>query len=80
MFCIQDHRKIKGKMSMLRKIKGVDIGDLGLEEWVHILGTYPLTDEVGMGIACVTLRLSMRKGSYVGQLQWNITRKASISW
>ena len=41
---------------MLRKITGLDIGDLVLEEWMPPMGTYTLTDEVGMGIKFVTLR------------------------
>ena len=65
---------------MLRNMIGVSIGDLGWEEWMHSLGPYPLKYELGMGIACVTLRLYLRKGRYVGHLQWDNTRKAPNSW
>ena len=65
---------------MLRKIKGVDIVDLGLEEWMHPLGPYLFTDVVGMGITFVPLMLSLRKGRYVGKLQWDSTRKAQTAW
>ena len=45
-----------------------------------LLDPYLLIDEVGMGIACMTLRLSLQKGRYVGNLQWNSICKAPISW
>ena len=61
--------KIKGTVSMLRQITVVDMGYLGLEELMPPLGTYMLTDELGMGISCVMLRLLLRKGRYVGHLQ-----------
>ena len=35
------------------------------------MGPYLLKDEVGMGVACVTLRMSLRKMRYVGHLQWD---------
>ena len=44
------------------------------------MGTYLLKVEVGMGLACVTLRLSLRKGVYVGHIQWDSTRKALTAW
>ena len=33
-----------------------------------------------MGVASVNLRLSMRKGRYVGRLWWDSIRKASMEW
>ena len=45
-----------------------------------LLDPYLLIDEVGMRIACMTLRLSLQKGRYVGNLQWNSIWKAPISW
>ena len=65
---------------MIRKMIGMAIGDLCLEEWMLRLIPYPLTDEVGMGITCVTLRLSLQKGKYVGNLQWDRMRKAPTEW
>ena len=44
------------------------------------MGTYLLKGEVGMRLACVTLRLSLRKGVYVGHIQWDSTRKAPMKW
>ena len=44
------------------------------------MGTYILKGEVLMGVACVTLRLSLRKGVYVGHLQWEIMRKYQTAW
>ena len=45
-----------------------------------LLGTYPFTDEMVMGIACVTFNLSLRKGGYSGHLQWCIMRKSLTAW
>ena len=39
------------------------------------MGTYLLKGEVFMGVACVTLRLSLRKGIYVGHIQCDGMRK-----
>ena len=39
-----------------------------------------LIDEVGMVIACMTLRLSMSKVRYVVHLQWDIMRKPPTAW
>ena len=44
------------------------------------LGPYILKDEVRMGVACVTLRLSLIKGGYVGHLQWEKMRKPPTTW
>ena len=44
------------------------------------MGTYILKGEVLMGVACVTLRLSLRKGVYVGHPQWEIMRKYQTAW
>ena len=32
-----------------------------MEYWLTYLGTYPLKDEVGIGVACVTLRMYLRE-------------------
>ena len=61
---------------MLRKMRNMAREDLELEDLLPPLGPYPLKDEVGIGVACVTLRMSLRKGRYVGHLQWDITRNA----
>ena len=44
------------------------------------MGTYILKGKVLMGVACVTLRLSLRKWVYVGHIQWESTRKAQAAW
>ena len=44
------------------------------------LGPYPLKDEVGMEVACVTFRMSLRKGKYFGHLQWYSKRKFPTYW
>ena len=33
-----------------------------------------------MVVACVTLRLSLRKGIYVGHIQWDIMSKSPTAW
>ena len=53
--------------------------ELVLEDWLPTLGTYTLKDKVGMGVMCVNLRTSPRKGRYVGHLQWDIMRKDPTS-
>ena len=53
---------------------------MGLEGWFPLLGPYAFKDEVGMELACVTLRLSLRKGVYVVHLQWDIMRKSLTEW
>ena len=40
------------------------------------MGTYLLKGEVFMGVACVTLTLSLRRGVYVGHIQCDSMRKS----
>ena len=44
------------------------------------ISAYLLKGELLIGLACVTLRLSLRKGVYVGHLQWDSMRKAQTEW
>ena len=44
------------------------------------MGTYILQDEVGMGLACMTLSISLRKRRHVGHLQWNPMQKGKMKW
>ena len=44
------------------------------------MGTYMLKGELGMGVACLTSRLSLRKGVYVGHIQCDSTRKLPTTW
>ena len=44
------------------------------------MGTYLLNGKVLMGVACVTLRLSLRKGVYAGHIQWDSMRKDHTAW
>ena len=53
---------------------------MGLEYFLPPLGLYPLKDEVVMGVACVTLRVLLQKGRYVGHPQWDIMMKFPIAW
>ena len=54
--------------------------ELGLEGVFTPLGTYPLKGEVLIRVACLTLRFSLIKGIYVGNIQWDIMRKAQREW
>ena len=33
-----------------------------------------------MGVACVALRISLRRGRYVGNIQWDSMRKGPTAW
>ena len=50
---------------MLRKWEVTAREELVLEDWFPLMGPYTINDEVDMGLACVTLRLSLRKGIYI---------------
>ena len=63
---------------MLKNMGTMDREGLTLEDWFPNLGIYHLKDEVGMVVVCVTLRMSLRAGRYVGHLMWDITRKVLI--
>ena len=41
-------------LTVLRKLGITAKEELRLEDWFPPLGPYPLKDEVGMGVACVT--------------------------
>ena len=51
-----------------------------MEDWFPPLGLYPLKDEVGMGVVCVTLRLALIKGRYIGHPKWDSMRKVPRAW
>ena len=44
------------------------------------MGTYMFRGEVFMGVACVTLRLSIRKGINIWHIQWGKMRSAPTEW
>ena len=67
---------VRGTVAILRNMGIMAKEELGLEGLFPPLGTYPLKWEVLMGVACVTLIFSLRKGIYVGNIQWDIIRKA----
>ena len=50
-------------------------GELGLETWLPPMAPHLIVDEVGMSLVCIILRLSLRKGRYANQLQWESMRK-----
>ena len=60
----------------MRKMGIMANEELGLEGLFPPLGTYPLKGKVLMGVACVTLMFSLRKGIYIGNIQWDIMGKA----
>ena len=66
---------VRGNLTMLRKMGIMVREELGLEDWLPPLGPYPLKEEMLIGLACVNFRVSLRKGRYVGHLQWDSMRK-----
>ena len=44
------------------------------------MSTNLLKRDVGMGVACVTSRFSLRKGVYIGHIQWCNMMKTLTSW
>ena len=44
------------------------------------MGTYMLKVQVGMGVTCIKLRLSLIKGIYDGHIQWESMSKAQTEW
>ena len=65
---------------MLRKMRKMAREELGLEYWLPPLGHYPLKDEVGIGVASITMIISLSKGRYVGHLQGYNMRKGPTAW
>ena len=68
-FCSRETGAVRGYLTMLRKIGKMSREEIGLEYWFRSLGAYPLKYEEVIGVACVTLRMSLRKGIYGGHLQ-----------
>ena len=77
---IREPGTLRGNLTMLSNMGKMSREELGLEYWLPPLGTYPLKDEVSIVVVCVTLRMYLRKGRYVGHLQWESMRKVPISW
>ena len=44
------------------------------------MGPYSLRNNVGVWVVCVTPRLSLINGIYVGHLQWDSMRKSPTAW
>ena len=53
---------------------------LGIVGELTDMGTFPLRYEIGMVVVCYTLIISIRKGKYVGHLQWDRTIKFPTEW
>ena len=71
---------VRGNLTILRKMENMASQELVLEDWLPPLGPYPLKYEVGIGVACVTLIMSLRKGRYVGHPQWDSMSKGLTEW
>ena len=65
---IREPGTVRGNFNMLRNMGTMAMEELGLQDWFPPLGPYLLKKEVAMGVACVTLRISIRIGRYVGNL------------
>ena len=79
-FWSQEPGTVMGNLIILRKMVMMTKEQLGLEVFPPLLGTYPLKGQLGMRVACVTFRLYLIKGVYVGHLQWDSMRKAPTAW
>ena len=44
------------------------------------MGTYLLKGEVLMGLECVTFKMPLIKGVYIGHLQWDSMKKSQTAW
>ena len=53
---------------------------MGLYGWFPPMGPYSLRNNVGVWVVCVTPRLSLINGIYVGHLQWDSMRKSPTAW
>ena len=67
-FWIRAPVTVMGSLITMEKSRKLYREDFGLEEWLPTLGTYPLNYEVGTGLACMILRLSLRNGRNTGHL------------
>ena len=67
---------VKNGLITLKSIYEVGYEVLGIVEGLPYMRPFPLRDEIGMGVACYTLIISMRKGNYTGHLQWEIRSKS----
>ena len=66
-------------LTTLRNMGMMDRKKLGLEDWFPPLGTYPLLDKVVMGVACINLNMSLRKGRNGCHLQWGSMIKGTTA-
>ena len=67
-FLSEAYLTVRGNLIMLRNMFMIAKEDLCLEDWFPSLGPYPLKDEMGMVVTCVTLSFSLRKGIFFGHL------------
>ena len=79
-FWSREKGMVKGNLKMTKRLGTVAGDELGLETWLPPMVPYPLVDEVGMGLACTILRLSLRKKRHAKQLQGYYTRKGKMAW
>ena len=53
---------------------------LGIVEALPDMGTFPLRYEIGMGVVCYTLIIYIWKVKYVGNLQWDSSKRFPTAW
>ena len=71
---------VRVNLTMIRNMGAMAREEIRLEYCFPTLGHYLIKDEVGMGVACVALRISLRRGRYVGNIQWDSMRKGPTAW
>ena len=55
-FWIRKLGTVRGNLSVVKKMRKSAREELGLEQWLPLLGPYPLKDEVGISLDCTTMR------------------------
>ena len=59
---------VRVNLTMIRNMGAMAREEIRLEYCFLTLGHYLIKDEVGMGLACVTLWMSLRKGRHIWHL------------
>ena len=79
-FCSWNTGIARENLQVIREIHDVRDEILGLVEGLPILGPYLLSNDIGMGVAYLTLILYLRKGICEDHLHWDIIIKPTTSW
>ena len=67
-------------MTIVNRLWEVAGDGLVLETWLPNMGPFLLVDELGMSLACTTLRFYFRKGRHAEHLKWDSMMKEPTAW